>query len=260
MRKGKIFVADFETTVYNGQTATEVWAAGCAELFSDDVKIFCSIEEQFDFFVKQDCNIICYYHNLKFDGSFWLYYLLVVKGFKHAADFDVDNLIDTFTWQNNKDMHNNTFAYSISDMGQWYRMIIKVKNHYIEFRDSLKLLPFSVKDIGNSFDTQHKKLDMEYSGFRYAGCTITDEERNYLENDVLVMKEALEIMYTEGHVKLTIGSCCLAEYKMIVGGRLYKKLFPNLFDIPLEDKYGSNSAGAYIRKAYHGGFTCNITC
>lgn len=254
MRKGKIFVADFETTVYDGQTATEVWAAGCAELFSDDVQIFGSIEEQFDYFIKQDCNIVCYYHNLKFDGSFWLYYLLVVKGFKHAADFEEDNITETFVWQKKKEMHNNTFAYSISDMGQWYRMLIKVKNHYIEFRDSLKLLPFSVKDIGNSFDTPHKKLEMEYKGFRYAGCEITEEEREYLKNDVLVMKEALEIMYTEGHVKLTIGSCCLSEYKQSVGGKLYNKLFPNLYDIPLTDEYGADSVGAYVRKAYHGGW------
>lgn len=254
MRKGKIFVADFETTVYDGQTATEVWAAGCAELFSDDVQIFGSIEEQFDYFIQQDCNIVCYYHNLKFDGSFWLYYLLVVKGFKHAADFEEDNITETFAWQKKKEMRNNTFAYSISDMGQWYRMLIKVKNHYIEFRDSLKLLPFSVEDIGNSFDTPHKKLEMEYKGFRYAGCEITEEEREYIKNDVLVLKEALEIMYTEGHVKLTIGSCCLSEYKESVGGKLYNKLFPNLYDIPLTDEYGVDSVGAYVRKAYHGGW------
>ena len=254
MRKGKIFVADFETTVYDGQTATEVWAAGCAELFSDDVQIFGSIEEQFDYFIQQDCNIVCYYHNLKFDGSFWLYYLLVVKGFKHAADFEEDNITETFAWQKKKEMRNNTFTYSISDMGQWYKMLIKVKNHYIEFRDSLKLLPFSVEDIGISFDTLHKKLQMKYKGFRYAGCEITEKERDYLKNDVLVMKEALEIMYTEGHVKLTIGSCCLSEYKQSVGDKLYNKLFPNLYDIPLTDVYGADSVGAYVRKAYHGGW------
>ena len=142
----------------------------------------------------------------------------------------------------------------ISDTGQWYKMLIKVKNHYIEFRDSLKLLPFSVEDIGISFDTLHKKLQMKYKGFRYAGCEITEKERNYLKNDVLVMKEALEIMYTEGHVKLTIGSCCLSEYKQSVGDKLYNKLFPNLYDIPLTDVYGADSVGAYVRKAYHGGW------
>ena len=51
--------------------------------------------------------------------------------------------------------------YSISDKGQWYTIIIKVNNHFIEIRDSLKLLPFSVRRIGQSFGTKHKKLDMK---------------------------------------------------------------------------------------------------
>ena len=90
-------------------------------------------------------------------------------------------------------MPNNSFKYSISDKGQWYNIIIKVNNHFIEIRDSLKLLPFSVKRIGQSFGTKHKKLDMEYTGFRYAGCNITEKEKEYIANDVLVVKEALEI-------------------------------------------------------------------
>lgn len=32
-KKKRYFVADFETTVYDGQTETEVWASGVAELF-----------------------------------------------------------------------------------------------------------------------------------------------------------------------------------------------------------------------------------
>lgn len=54
---------------------------------------------------------------------------------------------------------------------------------------------------------------MEYKGFRYPNCPITDEERHYIENDVLVLKEALEICMNEGHDKLTVGSSCLSEFK-----------------------------------------------
>lgn len=102
-----------------------------------------------------------------------------------------------------KDMPNDSFNYSISNMGQWYRITIKTNNKIIEIRDSLKLIPFSVKMIGESFGTQHKKLDMEYEGFRYPGCEITPEEQTYIKNDVLVVKEALEIMFNDGHNKLT---------------------------------------------------------
>ena len=42
-RKARYFVGDFETTVYQGQEDTEVWAAACVELLTEDVQIFHSI-------------------------------------------------------------------------------------------------------------------------------------------------------------------------------------------------------------------------
>ena len=110
-------------------------------------------------------------------------------------------------------MTNRSFKYGISHLGQFYDIIVKEDGHFIEIRDSLKLLPFSVKRIGESFGTKHKKLNMEYEGFRYAGCEITDDEKKYIANDVLVVSEALDIMFQEGHDKLTIGACCLDEFR-----------------------------------------------
>lgn len=248
-------MCDFETTVYKGQVNTEVWASASVELFKDeDVKIFHSIDEQFEYFKSLKTNIKAYYHNLKFDGAFWLSYLLVDLGFKQA--YTPLNEEETMVeWQNEKDMKNNTFKYSIADKGMWYSIIIKVNNNIIEIRDSLKLLPFSVKRIGESFGTKHKKLEMEYKGFRYAGCEITDKEKEYIANDVLVVKEALEIMFKEGHDKLTIGSCCLSEYKHIMGKEDYEILFPSLTDYllePSDHKY--TNADAWIRKSYKGGW------
>lgn len=252
-------MCDFETTVYKGQEFTEVWASASVELFTENVSIFHSIDEQFNYFVKQDCNIIAYYHNLKFDGSFWLSYLMIDKGFKQAYR-KTGEAINEVEWLHEKFMENNSFKYSISDKGMWYSIIIKVNSHFIEIRDSLKLLPFSVKRIGDNFGTKHKKLDMEYTGFRYAGCEITDSEKEYIANDVLVVKEALEIMFNEGHNKLTIGSCCLEEYKEICKKSLknqleYKEMFPDVYNVsinPTEYKY--ENAGDYIRKSYRGGW------
>lgn len=247
-------MCDFETTVYKGQINTEVWASASVELFSEDVNIFHSIGEQFEYFKSLKTNICAYYHNLKFDGSFWLSYLLCDLKFKQAYIQPNENEA-IFEWLSEKDMPNNSFKYSISDKGQWYNIIIKVNNHFIEIRDSLKLLPFSVKKIGKSFGTKHKKLEMEYTGFRYASCDITDEEKKYIANDVLVVKEALEIMFTEGHDKLTIGSCCLAEYKKILGKEDYETFFPSLTDYSLDKAvYKYTNADAYIRKSYKGGW------
>ena len=247
-------MCDFETTVYKGQVNTEVWASASVELFTEDVKIFHSIEEQFNYFKSLDTNICAYYHNLKFDGAFWLSYLLVDLGFKQAYT-PLNEQETEVEWLKEKEMTNNSFKYSISDKGQWYTIIIKVNNHFIEIRDSLKLLPFSVKRIGQSFGTKHKKLDMEYTGFRYAGCNITEKEKEYIANDVLVVKEALEIMFTEGHNKLTIGSCCLEEYKKIMGKEDYETFFPSLTDYLLdESKHKYTNADAWIRKSYKGGW------
>ena len=259
-KKGKTryFSADFETTVYKGQTCTEVWAAACVELFTEHVEIFHSIEEQFNYFISLDCPIVAYYHNLKFDGNFWLYFLLVTKHFKQASRQLSDKLGD-IEWLKKQDMPNNSFQYSISDMGQWYTILIKANNHFIELRDSLKLLPFSVKRIGDAFKTKHRKLEMEYTGVRYAGCEITEQEKEYIANDVLVVKEALEIMFEEGHQKLTIGSCCLDEFKKITNTTVkstlnYDELFPDLTQIPLDKQYKYTDVDAYIRKSYKGGW------
>ena len=254
IKKFRTFVGDFETTVYEGQKHTEVWASAIVELYSEDVKIFKSIDETFEYLSVMKDNVIVYYHNLKFDGSFWLSYLLVDRNFKQAYNKTGERINDV-EWQQEKEMKNNTFKYSISDKGQFYTIIIKVNNKFIEIRDSLKLLPFSVKKIGKSFETKHKKLDMEYTGFRYSGCEITLEEQEYIKNDVLVVKEALEIMYNEGHNKLTIGSCCLEEYKKLIGKDDYSMYFPNLTEIELDkDTYGSFNAEEYIRKSYRGGW------
>lgn len=248
------FMCDFETTVYEGQTSTEVWASASVEFYTENVNIFHSIDEQFQYFKTLNCDIVAYYHNLKFDGNFWLSYLLTKLKYEQAIHYLNDEQTQA-EFIAIKDMKNKTFRYTISDMGQWYTLTIKVNNHTIELRDSLKLLPFSVKQIGKSFKTKHQKLDMEYIGYRYAGCNITDEEKQYIANDVLIVKEALEQLFNDGHDKLTIGSCCMEEYKKTTGAYDYKDLFPPLDEVALDKNiFGSSNADEYIRHSYRGGW------
>lgn len=252
-KKQRIFVSDFETTVYPGQTHTEVWAAAIVELHTEDVKIYHSIQELWEYIKSIPENMIIYYHNLKFDGGFWLPFLLNYLELKQAVHQNSEAELD-LSQDKKKEMPNNSFKYCISDMGQWYSITIKYHNRIIELFDSLKLLPFSVDRIGKSFQTKHKKLTMEYKGFRYAGCEITPEEQEYIANDVLVVKEALEIMYSQGHDKLTIGSCCLEEYKSIVQ-RDYQTWFPDLTKVNIDRNiYGADNADQYIRRSYKGGW------
>lgn len=249
------FVCDFETTVYADQTDTEVWASCSCELGTEEAHVFHSIDQQMLYFFDLHENLIVYFHNLKFDGAFILSYLMLSGGYKQGGkpEYDDDGNLIGYEWKTDRDLRNNEYKYSISDMGQWYSLTIRVDGKLIQFSDSLKLLPFSVAQIGPAFNTKHRKLDIEYTGYRYAGCVITPEEQEYIKNDVYVVKEALETMFAQGHDKLTIGSCCLSEYKSITGGKAYTELFPNLVDIPLSIKdYGSSNADAYVRRAYRG--------
>ena len=252
----KNFAADFETTVYSGQTRTDVWAAGLCELNTENVTVDGCIE---DFYkrlelLKEHC--IVYFHNLKFDGSFLLDYFLTTLKLKQAYEKIQGGKEWEFKFLDNTDMPNKSVKYLISSMGQWYDIVVRTKyGYFIEFRDSLKLLPFTLSEVGRSFKTKHQKLDMEYKGFRYPNCNISDEELLYIKNDVLVLKEALEYMFKSGHKRLTIGSCCMAEYKNLLGKSEYKTMFPDLVGVKLDKSiYGSENADEYIRKSYRGGW------
>lgn len=258
-RNIRYFVGDFETTVYKGQQSTEVWAAAMVEMYTENVTIDHSIGEMFQRLKDLKSNVVIFFHNLKFDGAFWIDFLITKLHYKQAYTGDISKP-SQIKWYKDKELQSGMFKYSISDRGQWYSIKIKVGRNLIEIRDSLKLLPFSVKQIGKGFNTKHKKLEMEYEGFRYAGCEITTEEQQYIANDVLVVKEALEFMFDEGHNKLTIGSCCFSEYKRICKKSLknqleYQEMFPDIYTIFLDrSKHTYETAGEWIRKSYKGGW------
>lgn len=246
------WACDFETTVWGldverkigkKQDCTEVWSAAFVKIFDEkeEVIILQSIESFLNYFLQSKENNILYFHNLSFDGSFIVDYLLRQQY--------------QFTAKKDKEMRSGEFKTSISKMGQWYWIKVKKGHILIEIRDSLKLIPSSLKRIGKSFGTKHQKLDMEYEGYRYAGCEITEEEREYIRNDVLVLKEALEKMFQEGHNKLTIGSCCLSEFKALYPKKEFDRLFPDLREYPLDESYtGVWNQWEYIHKSYHGGW------
>ena len=247
--------SDFETTVTGDKTQmkTEVWSTASVELNApndyDSVYVGHSIDDYFKNLFSYKHKVVDYFHNEKFDGSFIVDWLLK-NGFSLAVDED------GFMVRTQGEIKNNQFTCLISEKGMWYSIKIRHNNIIYEIRDSLKLLPFSLRSIGKAFGTEHKKLEMEYEGDRYAGCPITQEEMEYIKNDVLVLKEALNIMEEEGHTKLTIGSCCMNEYKKPYNKFDFREKFPNLYEnyyqLPLN--FGSLTVGDYIRKAYKGGW------
>ena len=235
-----LYACDFETTVYTGQDHTEVWSSAICKIGTDDEAIVHhSIDDTMDYWNQIGNDVIGYYHNLKFDGTFIVSWL-----FNHG-----------YTWSKDKQtLQPHQFSALISDMGMWYTININTGKINIELRDSLKLVPFSLKQCGKAFKTKHQKLDMEYTGYRYSGCPISDEEMEYIRNDVYVLREVLEFMFEQGHKSLTIGSCCMSEYRGTICSDQYKLNFPDLTKIEIDECYEASTADEYIRKSYRGGW------
>lgn len=261
-----LYIADFETVVLEDTTKqkeTCVWAYGFAQLFdgTENVNIGNSIDGFFDTLCqgKRKEKKIVYFVNLKFDGSFILDYLLRVRGFQTAYNDE------TKQFKQQKDLKPGEITYVITDLGIWYQIAVNINGYMIEFRDTLKLLPFSVSDLSEAFDCKHKKLDMEYIGDRKPHGVITMEERKYIANDILVPKEALEKFLTEIDSKktppLTIAQASLKDYFTQFTKQEIDTLFPNLAEnyggLEQKDfinKFGCNNADEYIRRSYYGGW------
>ena len=228
------YTADFETCTWL-EDETFVWAYAVCDI-EDNSKI--EIGNNIEDFIKwceEAKNPTVYFHNLKFDGEFIIYYLLK----------------NGFTWINDKkDKKDKTFVTLISDMGMFYTIEVyfKVGNKQVKkvtFIDSLKILNMSVDMIAKTFGLSISKLKIDYNEPREKGHILTDEEKDYIKNDVLIVAQALKVMFDENLTKMTIGSNALNDYKDIITQNKFKHLFtPISYEID-ED----------LRKAYKGGFT-----
>ena len=230
MRK---FTADFETTT--DPNDCRVWAYAICEIGNiNNFYYGNSIDEFIEFCKNKRENYVLYFHNLKFDGEYIFNYLLN-NDYKCIKD--------------KKDREDKTFTTLISDTGQFYSIEIffetKNKKHInkVTIYDSLKILNFSVDKIAKDFNLPIRKLELDYHAKREIGHILTEEEIDYIKNDVEIMARALEFMFNENLKKMTIGSDALHNYKEM--NTNFSKYFPLLpYQIDLD-----------IRRSYKGGFT-----
>ena len=111
------YVCDFETSVYDGQTDTEVWAAACVKMHTEDVLVVNSIDKYWQWVEQLKGKNIVYFHNGAFDFSYILDYLLKRDDYAQAT-YTPDGKVEHTMFYETNDMQPNTFKYSISDMGQ----------------------------------------------------------------------------------------------------------------------------------------------
>jgi hypothetical protein len=225
------YTADFETTT--DATDCRVWAFGVCEIGNTSNFSYGNNIDDFLYFCKESDNATFYFHNLKFDGEFIMVRLFQL-GFKHVID--------------RKELETKTFTTLISDKGQFYSMKIMFEKKgkrvkQVTIYDSLKILPFSVRDIAKGFRLPISKLEIDYKAKREIGHILTDEEVEYLRNDVVIVASALHVLFEEQLDKMTQGSNALFDYKRTVTPKRFDQWFP----IPDYDKD--------IRHSYRGGFT-----
>jgi len=233
-------------------------------------------------------NSLVFFHNMSYDGKQMMDWLFKNGYSYQPIDRATDDQVKMGEVKNFDYLaEEKTFSVSISGQGQWYEMVIATKLKkgsylkevpnpdacdidYVEtdvynvvvIRDSLKILPFSVDAISSSLNTKFKKLKgaIDYTIERYSGWNITPEEQKYIDNDVLVMAEAVYQMRKMGVTQMTIGSHAFKQFKKMnykgegkkgntsrfIEGR-FRLQFPEL------DK----EMDQFLRKAYYGAITFN---
>lgn len=226
-----LFTADFETTT--DPLDCRVWACGICSIDDTHGFKYGNSLEWFIEFAKHNIGATFYFHNLKFDGEFILCYLFE-HGYKHVTD--------------RKKLNTKTFTTLISDKGQFYSLEIcfnkdEDNTEKITIYDSLKILPFSVEAVAKGFNLPISKLEIDYDEKREIGHILTQQEIEYLRNDVEIMSRALLTLFNQDLRQMTQGSNALYDYKKIVGKKNFSKWFP----IPDYD-YD-------VRQSYKGGFT-----
>lgn len=232
MNKQNVYSCDFETTT--DAEDCRVWAWIAIDIFNTENRIYGNCIDTFlDFCSTSDKT--CYFHNLKFDGSFIIDYLLK-SGFELNKD--------------KKTLEPMQFNTLISDKGYFYTMCVKfygTQNKFFrtDFIDSLKIIPSSVDRIAKDWKLPISKLEIDYKEKREVGHELTQQEKEYITNDALIVAIALKSIFDDGFTHITAASNAFNYYKKnVVGG---EKKFRKLFPIPENDQY--------LRKSYRGGFT-----
>lgn len=113
---------------------------------------------------------------------------------------------------------------------------------FIEFRDSYAVFSNSLKNLCDSFDTEHKKLEIDHE----KPFDINDkQDLIYLKNDVFALYEVIKkgkeyINDLGGDLKLTAASCAMDLFQ--------RKYLDKKIKIPTYFKYDE-----FIRSGYYGG-------
>lgn len=215
--------ADFETTTNPLDCRVWSWGSMAVDDYSNYV-IGIGVGSYVAYMLSAPS--VTYFHNLAFDGSFILDYILK----------------DGYVWVA-KNPGKGQFSTVISNMNKFYSITIVSKEGVkVELRDSLKKIPLPVRDVPKAFNLESSKGDIDYEMERPIGYLPSQEEWDYLYRDIFIMAQAMRIILASGMKRLTVGADSLAEFKSL-HGKGFERTFPVL----------SKTVDDDIRLAYRGG-------
>jgi hypothetical protein len=224
-KNSDLFVGDFETTT--DPLDCRVWLWATANITTDEFEWGIDIESFVKFLFDKNC--LMWFHNLAFDGSFVIDYLLR-NGFEHVKE----------------NPRAGQFTTLISAMGKFYTIRICWQHGCTtEMRDSLKKIPMGVSAMSKAFSLQESKGSIDYSMHRPVGYMPDANELDYVRKDVFIVAHSLKHQLDQGLDALTVGSDALREYKQLYTSKWFERTFPIM----------PKDIDKSIRKSYRGGFT-----
>ena len=233
-----VYVADFETRNSKSDVArkaTSIWLWDVCDIQSYNHTTGNTMQSFIDY-LDSIAPCIIYTHNLKFDGSFIIDYIM-----KHGYEFTED-----------MKLNSNEFTCLISADGQFYNIKFcmptkaKKRKRIVEFRDSSKKIAGTVRQIAISYGLPILKGEIDYVAERPEDYQATPEEIAYIHNDTEIVARVLTGQYQKKMEKLTSSGDAMFLYQTIVG-KHFRDIFPVL-DLEIDD---------FIRKSYRGG-VCQV--
>ena len=193
-----IFAFDFETTGeanLQADGAVRVWLwslVNCATME-------CWYGYDIDSFIRMIGKLhakLCFAHNLRFDGSFLMWYCL-----KH--NITTEQIIDG---------HSK----------QWFSF----RAFGCEFRDSMKKFPMSLQSLAYELGIPGKEEKPDFGRYIPPGYRATPEEIEYCVQDSRIVAHAVVHEFNAGRMRLTASSEAYAKLQRTVPN--FKKYFPSL--------------------------------
>ena len=211
-----------------------VWLAGLKNLDSMEEEYHTSIDDFMRRILARgdNQNIEIAFHNLRFDGSFIVPWLLR-NGYIASEGKPKDK----------------EFSILIDQMNNWYTINIQVtKRRRVLIWDSQKLFPMPLKKVHKVYGTPTKKLyepSEFYTEIRPVGHVPTEEELRYFSNDLTVLAEALRAHINIYGLTFKKTQASQSFYEFEKSFPAWKLRFPPL----------SEEIDEYIRPAYWGGLS-----